>query len=131
MIHREQSGFTLVELIVAIAVTGMVIIGITNLYLMVQSTQRKTYNLELATRAGEKQIESLRNSQYNALVPGENIDFSADLPADLPMPNSGIVTVSEPISGLRRVDIDITYKNGTNDKTVRLSSMIGIIGIAQ
>ncbi len=129
---RDQSGFTLVELIVAIAVTGLVLGGIVNLYIGIQTMQRRTYHTELATRAGERQVESLRNAQYINLEPGVDIDFSDDLPADLPSPKTGTVVVSEPSEGLRRVDVTITYRDGSSgSRTVKQSSLIGVIGIAQ
>jgi prepilin-type N-terminal cleavage/methylation domain-containing protein len=131
MIGDNQKGFTLVELLAAIGLLGMTVVGITNLYITIEATQRRSYNLGLATRAGEKQIESLRNSQYGALVPSSTIDFTSDLPADLPDPKNGTVYVTEPEIGLRRVDITITYQERNSAKTIKQSSFIGIIGIGQ
>ncbi|MBA2279102.1 type II secretion system protein [Candidatus Saccharibacteria bacterium] len=131
MKKRSQAGFTIVELLVAIVVIGMIIVGITNLYITIETTQRKTYHLELATRAGERQIESLRNQQYSSLTPGVDIDFTSELPADLHSPKTGTIEVSEPSAGLRRVDLAITYKDGADQRTVQLSSLIGVIGIGQ
>ncbi|MDQ3065072.1 MAG: prepilin-type N-terminal cleavage/methylation domain-containing protein [bacterium] len=131
MIGENQKGFTLVELLAAILLMGMTVVGITNLFITIEVTQRRSYNLVLATRAGEKQIESLRNSQYGALEPDSTIDFSTNLPADLPSPKSGSVYVSEPEVGLRRVDVTIAYKEGSSTKTIKQSSFIGIIGIGQ
>lgn len=127
----DEKGFTLVELIAAMAIMGIMIVAIVNLYMTVEGIQRKSYHLEMATRAGEKEIESLRNSQYGALVPDTTIDFGADLPTELPEPKTGTVYVSEPELGLRRVDVTITYKDGNNTRTVKQSSFIGIIGIGQ
>lgn len=131
MFSKNESGFTLIELIVTIAVTGLILGGIVNVYIGIQTMQRRTYQVELATRAGEKQIESLRNSHYASLEPGVQIDFSDDLPADLSGPKTGIVDVSEPSDGLRRVDVAITYKDGSGTRTIKQSSLIGVIGIAQ
>lgn len=131
MIKKNESGFTLVELLAAIGLMGLTIIGVTNLYMTIETTQRKSYDLGLATRAGEKEIESLRNSQYGGLVPDTTLDFSAELPAELPDPKTGTVYVTEPELGLRRVDVTITYKDGIGTKTVKQSSFIGIIGIGQ
>ncbi len=130
-LHGSLTGFTLIELIVAITVTGLIVVGLTNLYILIEITQRKTYHLEIATRAGERQIESLRNAQYNNLTPGVDINFTSNLPADLPSPKSGTVVVTEPNDGLRRVDVTITYKEGSGTKTIKQSSMIGVIGIGQ
>lgn len=132
MKSKLQSGFTLIELIVAIAVTGLITVSIINLYINIQNTQRLTYYTEIATRAGERQVESLRNVQYNSLEPDSTIDFTAELPADLPGPKSGLVAVTEPSPGLRRVDVTITYnQDEANERVVKQSSLIGVIGIGQ
>jgi len=127
----SQKGFTLVELIVAIVIIGFMVTGITSLYIAVEKTQSKTRMLETATRAGEKKIEELRNSHYSALQNGSTINFTNELPNTLPSPRSGTVAVSEPIAGIKRVDLNITYKDGNSDRKVELSSMIGVLGIGQ
>ena len=131
MTQNSKNGFTLVELIVAIVIIGFMVTGITSLYIAVENTQNKTRMLETATRAGEKKIEELRNSHYSALQNGTEIDFTNELPSTLPSPKSGKVNVSEPITGIKRVDLSISYKVGRSDKKVELSSMIGVLGIGQ
>lgn len=131
MLKARESGFTLIELLVTISIMGIMIIGLVNLYMTIEGSQRKSYHLEVATRAGERQIESLRNAQYSNLEPGVDIDFTDSLPAELPEPRSGIVEVTEPENGIRRVDVTITYKDGSGSKTVKQSSLIGVIGIGQ
>ncbi len=129
--RTNESGFTLIELIVTIAVTGLILGGIVNVYIGIETMQRRTYHMELATRAGERQIESLRNSHYGSLEPGVPIDFTDELPDDLADPKTGTVDVTEPSDGLRRVDVTITYKDGSGTQTIKQSSLIGVIGIAQ
>jgi prepilin-type N-terminal cleavage/methylation domain-containing protein len=131
MTRSDESGFTLVELIMATVIFGLFIIGIVNLYITIEVTQRKSYHLEMATRAGEKQIESLRNAQYGNLTPGTTLNFNSSLPTELPEPRTGTVAISEPEIGLRRVDVTITYQDGSATKTIKQSSLIGIIGIGQ
>lgn len=131
--HKQlnNTGFTLVELIVATAMVGIMVIGITNLFIAVDTTQRRTQRLEAATRAGEQQIESLRNAHYNSLTPGSSLNFTADLPSELAEPRSGIVNITEPSEGVRRLDVRITYHDGSVDREVNLSAVIGNIGIGQ
>lgn len=128
---KKQSGFTIVELLVAIVVVGLMVVGVTSLFITIQTTQRKTRLLETATRAGEKKIEELRNINYNSLETGSTIDFENELPESLPEPRDATVAVTEPTPGVKRVDLTITYRDGGNDKEVKLSSMIGVIGIGQ
>lgn len=128
--HKER-GFTLAELMVTIVVAGIVVSSVALLLSTIQRSQRETAFLETATRAAQRQIEVLRNNQYNQLTPGEDIDFTDELPASLPSPKSGVVEVSEPSAGLRRVDVTITYREGGRDRAVELSSLIGVLGITQ
>jgi prepilin-type N-terminal cleavage/methylation domain-containing protein len=127
----DKRGFTLVELIVTIGIAGLLLVGITSLFITIEATQRKTRLLEIATRAGEKKIEELRNTHANTLEPDSIITFTNELPDTLPTPREATVAVSEPTDGIKRVDVNITYKDGPVDKEVELSSLIGVIGIGQ
>lgn len=131
MTINNDKGFTLVELLVTIIVVGVVFSGLSSLFVSVQRAQVQTNYLESATRAAQRQIESLRNINYNNLIPGEDIDFSSDLPDTLPSNSTGNVVVSEPTAGLRRVDVTVSYEYGGETKDVELSSLIGVIGIVQ
>lgn len=128
---KTSDGFTIPELLVVMMIIGIVITGIASVFMSAQQTQARTLMLDSATRAGQLQIESLRNHNYTNLIPGEEIDFTNTLPNTLPPNKSGVVRVSEPESGLRRVDVEISYTLNGKEERVALSSMIGILGIAQ
>lgn len=132
IIHSNQAGFSIVEIVVGLVLIGIVIISITDIFIATAAIQRQNRNLSLASRAGEQKIESLRNNHYNTLVNSPpDIDFTSELPTELGEPRSAIVTISEPEQGIKRLDIVITYKEGSRDKTIRFSSLIGNIGISQ
>ncbi len=57
--------------------------------------------------------------------------FTSELPAELPNPKTGAAAITEPVPGLKRVDVTVTYRHAGQDKQVKVSSMIGIIGITQ
>lgn len=130
-IKTKNTGFTIIELVVTIIVLSILIISITSLLINIEKSQHSSLLLESASRSGEQEIESLRNNNYTSLTPGSSIDFTNELPAVLPSPKSGIASISQPVDGLRRVDVTITYTDGTRTKTVALSSLIGQIGIGQ
>lgn len=126
-----ENGFTLAELLISIAIIGIAGLGIASLFYTVQYTQRAARYHETATRAAQRQIEILRNSSYNSLPTGETISFTNDLPDTLPGDKSGTVQVSEPSAGLKRVDVKVVYYDNGRQREVELSSLIGVIGIAQ
>jgi prepilin-type N-terminal cleavage/methylation domain-containing protein len=130
MSQKKSEGFTLVELVVSITVIGIVITSVISLFLTVQSTQRRTVYTEDATRASQREMESLRNNNFNNLTAGQSIDFTSKLPVDLPK-RKGTVLVSEPSPGLKRIDITVEYYEGSDRQEVKLSSLIGILGITQ
>lgn len=131
MKRRGEEGFTLVELITAVVVLGIIGTSITALFLNIQQIQISTNYLESATRAAQREIESLRNSNYNNLTPGSTITFTDQLPDDLPSGKTGTVVVSEPSPGVRRVDVTVTYTHEDTPRKVEMSSLIGVIGITQ
>jgi prepilin-type N-terminal cleavage/methylation domain-containing protein len=127
---QKETGFTLVELLVSITLIGIVVTAVTTLFTSIQSVQRRTAYMETATREAQRQMESLRNNNYNNLTAGQTIDFTDELPEVLQNP-SGTVTVSEPDPGLKRVDIQVVYYEGEQQQQVELSSLVGILGITQ
>ncbi len=131
MIKLPSAGFTLVELLVTIVVIGVVFTGLSSIFISIQRAQVNTSYLESATRAAQKEIESRRNSNYNNLTTGQDINFTSTLPTNLPAGSTGTVDISEPTPGLKRVDATVTYTYGGDTRNVTLSSMIGVIGIAQ
>lgn len=130
--QRTSTGFTLVEIVVVTAVVGIMIISLTNLMITIGNIQRQADRLAIADRIAEDKIESLRNHHYNTLVNSPPpIDFTSELPADLPTPRSAQITVSEPEPGIKRLEVVISYKEGQRTKTVELSTLLGNIGISQ
>lgn len=131
MFHKNSAGFTIVETAMAIVILGIIVLAVTGLFISTEKSQRSSLLLDSATRAGEQEVEALRNNSYTTLQPGSTIDFTNSLPAELPAPRAGTVEVSQPVDGLRRVDVTITYNDRGKTITVKLSSMIGQIGITQ
>lgn len=129
--EKRESGFTIVELLVTIMVLGLTITAISNIFLTIQGLQKRTYYVDAATRAAQRQIETLRNDNYSSLTPGQTINFSNDLPDGLPPGSTGTAVVTQPAPDLRRVDVTVEYKSEGQQKSVTLSSLIGVIGITQ
>ncbi len=128
---NSQAGFGIPEIIITIVVLGVVSIGIIGMFRSITYIQTATNYQKVATLAAQRQIETLRNSNYSQLTVGTDINFTAELPPELPAGKSGLVVVTEPVAGLKRVDVTVNYKHGTTNKQVKVSSMIGILGITK
>lgn len=128
---QNQRGFTLVEIVVTLVMIGVIMIGLGTLFMTIQRVQAQATYTEIANRAAQREVESLRNSSYNNLTPGETQTFTDELPTALPTGATGTVAISEPTPGLRKVDVTVSYHYAGNDRTVTHSSLIGILGITQ
>lgn len=128
---KNREGFGLPELITGILLFSMVSLTVIGLTVMIMNLQTDNRYRKYATIAAQREIETLRNSNYGSLSAGQTINFTTDLPADLPAGKSGIVVVSEPAAGLRKVDVTVSYPRGGNTKEVKLTSIIGQLGITQ
>ena len=132
-LYKSHFGFTLIELMIATIVLSMLIISISTLYFAVDRIQTRSQDIGAATQAAELKIESIRNEHYRSLTPGEDIDFTEDLPERL-RDAEGIVEVREPGPDLRELTVTITYdERGVSDarEEVVLSAIIGRLGISQ
>lgn len=131
-LRNQNQGFTIIELIVGITVLAIMIAALTNFFVAIEAIQRQTQHLSVATRIAEQKIESLRNNHYNSIgLSPPPIDFTSELPDSLATPRSAQVEVSEPQPGIKRLDVTITYREGARSKTIRMSSLLGNIGISQ
>lgn len=127
----NKDGFGLAELVTGIFVFAVVSIAIINMSTLIMNTQTYSRYRESATLAAQREIETLRNSNYTGLTAGQTIDFTADLPDFLPSGKSGIAEITEPESGLKRVDVTVSYPQASGDKVIKLSAVIGELGITQ
>lgn len=128
---NHDAGFTLVELVVTILVLSIFVISLSSLFYSTQIIAVQNQHLDLAIEAARTEIEELRNNGYDSLTPGSNIVFTSSLPAQLPPNKVGSVVVSQPATGLIRVDVSIKYTDYGKSENVELSSDIGVIGIGQ
>jgi prepilin-type N-terminal cleavage/methylation domain-containing protein len=129
-IHRPQGGFTIVELLVAIAVGAIVTISLNQVVTSyVHVAQRGRY-LNLANSYAEAKVEALRNSGYGSLSTGTS-NISGELPSQLPRDRSASMTVSSPSGGIKQVDISVSYKDQGQSNTYSYTTYIGELGVGQ
>lgn len=129
----RQNGFSIIELVVVIAIFGMAAATLTSLFSYMQYSQREVQYLSTATRAARTQIEVLRNGQYDILDPATPIIFTASLPSSLPSGSSGRadVTVPSGMAGLKKVDVTVTWPVGGMTKSTTLTTLIGASGLTE
>lgn len=130
MKQRENNrGFTVVEVLVAITVAAIVIGSLSSVVTAyVHVAQRGRY-LNLANSYVEAKVETLRNQGYNSLALGTT-SLTAELTTQLPPSRSASMTISDQATGIKKVDITISYKDqGT--QSYGYTTYVGELGVGQ
>jgi type II secretory pathway pseudopilin PulG len=124
------AGFTIVELVVTIVIAGIIIPAVSLALTNLSSVEYQARDLALANMISQNKVESLRSIGYNSINTGTT-DFSSDLPAQMGRPKSASYTVSSPQTGIKQVELSISYTEYKISKTVVFKTYISELGVGQ
>lgn len=127
---KRQSGFTVVELVVTIVAAGVIIPAVALALSNLISINHRARDLTLASSVSQSEAETLRSVGYNSLGTGTT-DFSGQLPAAMGSPKSASYTVSEPETGVKQIDISISYSDYGASRTLTYRTYISELGVGQ
>jgi prepilin-type N-terminal cleavage/methylation domain-containing protein len=133
----KQNGFTIVEVVVAIALAGIAMIGLVVMVTSMNNVNNRTNALVLANSFAESEFEDLRSASFAALSDG-TYDISTRLPVTLGENRNASYIVSSPTThsaqvntALKKVDLTISYTIRGKDKVLNYSTYIGELGVGQ
>lgn len=121
---KSQRGIGLIEIIVAMLVFA---IGITAALRTLPDSNRATSrarNITIATNLAQEQIERLMGSPFSdaALSAGTHAD--PNNPLEQHFTRSWVIADNSPLSGMKRVDVTVSFNSGSADSSVTLSTYI-------
>jgi prepilin-type N-terminal cleavage/methylation domain-containing protein len=128
--RRSIDGFTVVELVVAIVIAGIIIPAVALALTTLATTNYQARDLAQANMIGQNKVESLRSIGYNS-VPLSTVSFNSELPASMGKPKSASYTVSSPATGIKQVDVTISFTEYKSSKSVTYRSYISELGVGQ
>jgi type II secretory pathway pseudopilin PulG len=127
---NSQSGFTIVELVVTIIVAGIIIpavaVALTNLAVVNKVARDKA----LANMIVQNKVETLRSAGYNTLS-GGTTSFATELPSTIGSPRSASYTVSSPTTGVKQIDINMSFTEYHITKNLAYRTYISELGVGQ
>lgn len=127
---KTEQGFTIIELLVAIAVIGVLIPTLIGFVNTLNRFNDRARDLALVNSLAENKVEALRSAGYTGLNNGTT-SFSSELSTSLGSPKSASYTVSTPNTGIKQVDIVISYNDHGSTQTVNYRTYIGELGVGQ
>lgn len=140
--NNFQSGFSLVETILVIAIAGILVLLLANLPNAL-GLITKSKNLSLAREIAAKQVEDKRNINYSNLVPDTTtLSPSTESRLSLLPSSSAVVKVEDcdpeqnPLfcpnnEHIKIVSIDIKWKESGKEKSLSLKTFVGEGGLNQ
>ena len=125
-----QSGFTIVELMVTIFVGGIFAISTTTVVSNNAHLVQRSRDLVVVNSYVEGKVEELRSIGYSGLNIGTT-DVTNELPSDLQKPRSASLQISSPLTGIKKVDLSISYNDQGTQQTYPYTTYIGELGVGQ
>ena len=127
---KSQQGFTIIELLVAIAVIGILIPTLVGFVNTLNRFNDRARDMALVNSLAENKAEALRSLGYTGLSNGTT-SFASELSTSLGSPKSANYTISTPNTGIKQVDIAISYNDHGSVQTVNYRTYIGELGVGQ
>lgn len=125
-----DKGFTIVELAVAIVVGAIIVGSAATIVVSHIHLSQRGRDLVVLNSYVENKIESVRSAGFSTLSNGST-SLSSELPPELSPPRSGTVTISDQSTGIKRVDISITYNDRGQSRTYSYVTYVGELGVGQ
>jgi prepilin-type N-terminal cleavage/methylation domain-containing protein len=122
---RVSRGFTLIELIITLTIISIVLVGTITIMLASQARGMEAQHEAAASSAAAKQVEVLRATAFDSIAVGTTSFTPSNVPALVSAQNV-ITTIN---ADLKQVMITITWKEGSRNQTVTISSYINRYGI--
>lgn len=131
MIARGERGFSLIELIVAMAFMGVVILSLFELFAQIRQANRQANNYTIATQVGQQIIELYRNTSY-VNIPVGTRDYATTLApyANLKNPRSATAVATEvDAAGLKQIDVTVSYNERSGIRRIQFTTLVASKGI--
>ena len=126
----KQTGFTIVELIVTVVLIGLLVPAITMTITTLNLINDRARDLASVHALAENKVESLRSVSFTGLANGTTT-FTNELPASLATPRSATYTVSIASPALKQIDVNISYNDHGQNRTISYRTYIGELGVGQ
>ena len=119
--QRAGQGFTLVEVIVAIVLLGVGMMGLAALSTTVTRANVQSSSLTAATALAQERAERLRMEDYDAIASGND----ARVVDGVTYTRTWTVTANDPAPGLKTVAVAVSWTARGATHTTRLTTIRG------
>ena len=121
---RSESGIGLVEIIIAILVFSLGIVAALRVLPVSNVSTVRSRNITVATNLAQEKIEELMNTSFNSAALSQGTHIDPLNPLNHIFSREWTVADDVPITGMKRVDVTVSFISKSPDSTVTLSTYI-------
>jgi prepilin-type N-terminal cleavage/methylation domain-containing protein len=127
---KIEDGFTVIELLVTIAVVGILVPTLAGFINTLNRLNDRARDMSIINSLAENKVEGLRSVGFGGLNTGTTT-FTGELPATIGTPRSATYTISSPNSAIKQVDVNVTYNDHGTSRTLSYRTYVGELGVGQ
>lgn len=129
-IQKDQTGFTIVELLITLIVGAIVVTGLNSIVTTQSYISQRGRDMILANSFAETKVEALRSQGFLS-TPLGSTDITNELPAELNTPRSATMEISPHTTASKKITITMSYNEQGRQRTYSYSTLIGELGVGQ
>ncbi len=127
--RRSEAGFTMIEVMVAVLLTAIAVIGLVGLYrVQTRSAGYSRRSTEASVLAGDK-LEQLRTEAISAPGGGTETGLDSRGVASVGGPFSRTWTITQPATDQWKLQVDVTWDDDGTMRTLTVNSLRGVNGL--
>lgn len=128
--NKNQSGFTIVELLISIVVFAIVVPGLASFLNFISSLNDRARDVSVINAMVENKVEALRSVSFVGVGTGTT-DFSDELPQHISRPRTATYEISSVSPSLKQIDVTVTYNDSGSERTLTYRTYLGELGVGQ
>lgn len=128
ILHRDGGGFTFVELLLAVSILAVIVVGIQEMFIMASVLGDVSSNTSIAIIEARNKIEEIRNTPFDDIV--TNYSLAGDPGKTFNAVNiqgKGVVTIDDTDPLLLKVTVDVSFLCKNNRKIGEDKNLDGIL----